>query len=63
MNVNILEDGPDWRWYLLFLGVVQIVTISGWLLFKYYTNMSGFKQVVGSGTPNLKARKQTKLFP
>jgi hypothetical protein len=35
MNVNILENNPDWRWYLLFGGGCLILTVSVWLLFKY----------------------------
>lgn len=35
MNVNILKDNPDWRWYLLFGGASQILTLVGWLSFKY----------------------------
>ncbi|KAG8349560.1 hypothetical protein FVEN_g12258 [Fusarium venenatum] len=35
MNVNILEDNPDWRWYLLFVSTILFLTIAVWLLFKY----------------------------
>lgn len=35
MNVNILENNPDWRWYLLLLGTLLLLTIAVWLLFKY----------------------------
>ena len=35
MNVSILKDNPDWRWYLLFGGAFQIFTLVGWLSFKY----------------------------
>lgn len=35
MNVNILENNPDWRWFMLFLGCLLIVTVVVWLLFKY----------------------------
>jgi hypothetical protein len=35
MNVDILETNPDWRWYILFGGTFLILTIIGWLLFKY----------------------------
>jgi hypothetical protein len=34
MNVSILKDNPDWRWYLLFGGAFQILTLIGWLGFK-----------------------------
>lgn len=26
MNVNVLENNPDWRWYLLFAGASFLVT-------------------------------------
>ncbi|KFZ13854.1 hypothetical protein V501_03493 [Pseudogymnoascus sp. VKM F-4519 (FW-2642)] len=35
MNVSILKDNPDWRWYLLFGGASQVLTITAWLSFKY----------------------------
>ncbi|OAL48910.1 hypothetical protein IQ07DRAFT_65667 [Pyrenochaeta sp. DS3sAY3a] len=35
MNVNVLENNPDWRWFMLFLGCLLIVTVVVWLLFKY----------------------------
>jgi hypothetical protein len=35
MNVDILKDNPDWRWYMLFGGGILILTIAGWLIFKY----------------------------
>ncbi|CVL09207.1 uncharacterized protein FMAN_15451 [Fusarium mangiferae] len=35
MNVNILENNPDWRWYLLFVGTTLLLTIAVWLSFKY----------------------------
>lgn len=35
MNVNILENNPDWRWYLLVVGTILLLTISVWLLFEY----------------------------
>jgi uncharacterized membrane protein YfcA len=35
MNVNILKDNPDWRWFLIFGGASQILTLVGWLGFKY----------------------------
>lgn len=35
MNVNILENNPDWRRYLLVVGTILLLTISVWLLFKY----------------------------
>jgi hypothetical protein len=34
MNVNILKDNPDWRWYILFGRAFLILTIVGWLGFK-----------------------------
>jgi hypothetical protein len=36
MNVDILEGNPDWRWYLLFMGSFLLLTIAGWLFFKYF---------------------------
>lgn len=35
MNVNILENNPDWRWYLPFVASSLILSIIGWLVFKY----------------------------
>ncbi|KAB2105292.1 hypothetical protein AG0111_0g7058 [Alternaria gaisen] len=35
MNVNILKDNPDWRWFLLAAGICLVSTICGWLIFKY----------------------------
>ncbi|KAK1765215.1 ankyrin repeat-containing domain protein [Phialemonium atrogriseum] len=35
MNVDILRDNPDWRWFLLFAVVSLILAIIGWLVFKY----------------------------
>jgi hypothetical protein len=35
MNVNILESNPDWRWFLLAVGVLLVTTILVWLFFKY----------------------------
>jgi uncharacterized membrane protein len=34
MNVDILEDNPDWRWYVLFVGVFLMTTFAIWLIFK-----------------------------
>ncbi|KAF4947140.1 hypothetical protein FSARC_14045 [Fusarium sarcochroum] len=36
MNVDILENNPDWRWYLLFVGSILLLTITGWLFSKYF---------------------------
>jgi len=35
MNVDLLKDNPDWRWYVLFGGTALILTVVGWLVFKY----------------------------
>lgn len=35
MNVDILASNPDWRWYILLGGGFLVVTVLGWLLFKY----------------------------
>ncbi|KAK1963978.1 hypothetical protein LY78DRAFT_659816 [Colletotrichum sublineola] len=35
MNVDILQDNPDWRWYILLGGVFLILTVLGWLFFKF----------------------------
>jgi uncharacterized membrane protein len=34
MNVDLLKDNPDWRWYLLFGGAFLMITFAGWLIFK-----------------------------
>ena len=36
MNVNLLEDNPDWKWYLLFAGGLMLLTLIGWLMSKHY---------------------------
>jgi len=36
MNVNALENNPDWKWYLLFTSALLGVTILVWLLFKIF---------------------------
>ncbi|TXB96358.1 hypothetical protein FocTR4_00016756 [Fusarium oxysporum f. sp. cubense] len=33
MNVDILENNPDWRWYLLFMGSLLVLTTIGWSLY------------------------------
>ena len=35
MNVNLLKDNPDWRWYMLFAGAFLSLSIAGWLLVRY----------------------------
>jgi hypothetical protein len=35
MNVNLLQNNPDWRWYILFVAVLLLLTLTGWLVFKY----------------------------
>jgi len=35
MNVNILQNYPDWRWYILFGGGFLLITFLAWLLFKH----------------------------
>lgn len=34
MNVDLLKDNPDWRWFILFGGTLLIVTLVGWLVFR-----------------------------
>jgi hypothetical protein len=33
--VDLLQDNPDWRWYILVVAVLLITTLTGWLVFKY----------------------------
>ncbi|KAF4441559.1 ankyrin, partial [Fusarium albosuccineum] len=47
MNVDILEDNPDWRWYLLFVGSLLLLTIVGWLFFKYFQFESWVEKHIG----------------
>ncbi|KAJ3536429.1 hypothetical protein NM208_g6716 [Fusarium decemcellulare] len=47
MNANVLENNPDWRWYLLFLGSLLLVTIVGWLFFKYLQAESWVERHIG----------------
>jgi Mg2+ and Co2+ transporter CorA len=35
MNVNLLKDSPDWRWFILLAGTIVILTLVVWLAFKY----------------------------
>ncbi|KAK7229740.1 hypothetical protein V2G26_001910 [Clonostachys chloroleuca] len=41
MNVDICKDNPDWRWYILVVGVFLMLTIIGWLIFKLNNRVSG----------------------
>lgn len=34
MNVNLLQDNPDWRWYILFGCVSLVITGVLWLISK-----------------------------
>ncbi|EWZ48991.1 hypothetical protein FOZG_04455 [Fusarium oxysporum Fo47] len=35
MNVNMLKDNPDWRWYIPVVATSLLLTITAWLIFKY----------------------------
>ncbi|KAH7200630.1 ankyrin repeat-containing domain protein [Fusarium oxysporum] len=35
MNVNMLKDNPDWRWYIAVVAASLLLTITAWLIFKY----------------------------
>jgi hypothetical protein len=35
MNVNILKDDPDWRWFPLAASICLASTLCAWLMFKY----------------------------
>lgn len=35
MNVDILENNPNWRWFLLFAGGALVITFIVWLITKY----------------------------
>lgn len=37
MNVNLIEDNPDWRWYLLFAGGFLVLSLFGWIFTKRYS--------------------------
>jgi hypothetical protein len=43
MNVDILANNPDWRWYLLFLSVSLLIIFLGWLIFKYCNVCQNFR--------------------
>jgi drug/metabolite transporter (DMT)-like permease len=34
MNVNLLQDNPDWRWYILFGVLSLVITAILWLISK-----------------------------
>jgi hypothetical protein len=42
MNVDLLKDNPDWRWYILFGGAFVVLTIAGWLFLRYNPVRIGF---------------------
>ncbi|QKD63079.2 uncharacterized protein FOBCDRAFT_234770 [Fusarium oxysporum Fo47] len=35
MNVDVLKDNPDWRWFIPTAGATITLTICGWLIFEY----------------------------
>ncbi|KAG7425970.1 Serine/threonine-protein phosphatase 6 regulatory ankyrin repeat subunit B [Fusarium oxysporum f. sp. raphani] len=35
MNVDVLKDNPDWRWFIPIAGMTITLTICGWLVFEY----------------------------
>jgi len=35
MNVNLFDNHPSWRWYILAGIVVQVLVTSGWIVFKF----------------------------
>ncbi|KAK7215492.1 hypothetical protein V2G26_003495 [Clonostachys chloroleuca] len=35
MNINLLQDNPDWRWFLLIGGICLSLSFTGWLTFKF----------------------------
>lgn len=35
MNINLLEDNPDWKWYILFGCVSLVITGVLWLFSKW----------------------------
>ncbi|KAL2812245.1 ankyrin repeat-containing domain protein [Aspergillus cavernicola] len=35
MNIDLLQNNPDWRWYLLFGGSSLLLNASIWIIFKY----------------------------
>ena len=35
MNVNLMANNPDWRWYLVVVATTLATTSLGWLIFKY----------------------------
>ena len=35
MNVDILENNPDWRWFILVVGASLALSFLGWLAAKY----------------------------
>ncbi|CAN9362528.1 unnamed protein product [Alternaria alternata] len=47
MNVNILKDNPDWRWFFLAGSICLVSTICAWLIFKYCPIESWIEREVG----------------
>lgn len=37
MNVNLLENNPDWRWYLAIGALFLLLTVAIWIIFKAFS--------------------------
>lgn len=35
MNVNILENNPDWKWYLIIGASSLLLTVALWVMLKF----------------------------
>lgn len=35
MNVNLLENNPSWKWYLIVAAPLLVLVLGVWILFKY----------------------------
>jgi hypothetical protein len=51
MNIDILRDNPEWRWFVLVSGVMVAVTIAMWLLLQYGQTIKSCFIPVASNSP------------
>ncbi|WJG34857.1 uncharacterized protein FOBCDRAFT_216498 [Fusarium oxysporum Fo47] len=56
MNVNMLKDNPDWRWYIPVVATSLLLTITAWLIFKYIPIETWMEEWVDSFHQKLKVQ-------
>ncbi|KAF2825893.1 hypothetical protein CC86DRAFT_324609 [Ophiobolus disseminans] len=64
MNVSILKDDPDWRWFLIAGAICLSSTMGAWLIFKCYPIEAWLQEKVGqrlpSATKSIQVRRASK---